>query len=347
MTLSAVPGAEDVVREVAPEAGHRGDELGARGDVGVDDLLDLGVALLLGVVGEVERALRGDPDRLAIRRAGVDVHLGRGGGVDLDGHRRAAAHEEAIAARALRADEPRLRTRREDRLGDDVRRPRGAADAVLARLDRPDRRVGRERRLDRLLEIDRELDLAELTSAVLGERGERGQDVRRGAAARADDLPAELERAGADGGEAGRQHLASIDAEVVGELERPDPRDVDVARVAEVGHRLGRDLGCSPRASSLAARAWASRFNWPLLSSTSRGRPATALSASIVARAKASTDRLIMKRITGVISRCRGSTARRTLARVPPAGDGLSSNENSSDKNGPLRKGRLTLKRSG
>ena len=94
--------------------------------------------------------------------------------------------------------------------------------AIWPGVGRADGRVGAERRLDRLFEIDRELELAELTRAVLLQRRERRQHLGGRAAARAHDLPAQIEEAGADGAEARGEHGAAILAPTLGELERAD-----------------------------------------------------------------------------------------------------------------------------
>ena len=102
-------------------------------------------------------------------RARGDPHRRFRSFFDDEASARTAAHEELVHARLARRLEHGTTRRRDDGLREDVRRPRGAADAVRPRADDAHGGVGRERRLHRALEIDPERQLAELTVPLLGE----------------------------------------------------------------------------------------------------------------------------------------------------------------------------------
>src|SRR6185369_344441 len=116
---------------------------------------------------------------------------------DLERDGFAAADEEAIAAGLDGRRERRLAVRGQKRLREHVRRARGAADAILADVDLAHRRRGRERRLERLVGVEAEGDFAQVALRVLLDGGERADHLGADAATRADDLPAQLEEAGA------------------------------------------------------------------------------------------------------------------------------------------------------
>ena len=216
-----------------------------------------------------------------------------------------------------------------------MRRARRPADAVGPGVDLAHGGGGGEGGLDGVFEVEGELEIAELAGAVIGERRERGEHLGGGAAARADDLPAQLEEAGADGGEADSEHGAPVFVPAVGELEGADPRDVDVVAVAHqgddalgerpgVGARLGGASVAALR-SAASARCKISTWTWLRCAGGIVLWPA-AIDASICSMAAPRLRRVrpLMTRTKGPSTPRRGSSVSRTVTSVPPPARGSS-----------------------
>jgi hypothetical protein len=126
----------------------------------------------------------------------------RGGIDDVDLRDCPAPLEEAQAPEVAWRSEGARPLGVERELRDHVGRQRGPADAVGARLDPPDGRMGEEERLDRPIEVGVVAQVAGVAVCTAVEVAQRGEDLARRAAARAKEAPAQFEQTGRDCAEA-------------------------------------------------------------------------------------------------------------------------------------------------
>ena len=155
----------------------------------------------------------------------------------------------------------RTALRRDPDLRQDVGGVRGAAGAVMPGVGRTDLGVGAEDQLDRVGEIEREIELAGVATAVLADRLQGVADLAREAARRAKDVPEQDEQALTRGVEAGVQDGVGFEPPAPRQGQRPEPGELldrpagqkvaqpfDGVRL-DAGRRRGR------RAGGRAARA--------------------------------------------------------------------------------------------
>ena len=199
--------------------------------------------------------------RLGLRPAfGAGAQRQRGRTIGRHGERlRAldAVRPQAVAALFERRAELAPLARREELLGDDVRRDLRAADAELAQLQPADGRVGAEDDLDRAVELHREIYLARVAVDFGAHAAEALGRPLRAAAVRADHLPAQVEETGARGLEAefegvaarrpprGRERVGAEASErqLVAELDGLDEaRGVGGALFAQAAFEHGEEL---------------------------------------------------------------------------------------------------------
>ena len=88
--------------------------------------------------------------------------------------------------------------------------------------------MGLEGRLDGAIEVEVERDVAELAVALGRELLEAARLLGRGQAARADEAPPQLEEPRRHRVKERAEHLAAVDAPLVGEREGPGAHDVRV-----------------------------------------------------------------------------------------------------------------------
>ena len=99
---------------------------------------------------------------------------------------------------------------------------RRAADAVGAQVGLADLGMHAEDQLDRVGEVELEIEVAGLAVSMLGDRAERVGDLARDPADRAEQVPVQLEQALARAVQAGGDDLIGVEPESLGQGERPD-----------------------------------------------------------------------------------------------------------------------------
>ena len=111
-------------------------------------------------------------------------------------------------------------------LGDDVRRMRRAADTVSAQVGFANFGMHSKDQLDRVGEIELEIEVAGLAVSVLGDLAKRVGHLARDAANRAKQVPVQLEQTLAGTVQTGRDDLIGIEPESLGQSQRPDAGDL-------------------------------------------------------------------------------------------------------------------------